>query len=52
MNIAKPDGTDFVPTVILIATRLGLDTITTAYWDALKSALQMPQSLGIAGYEL
>jgi cysteine protease ATG4 len=49
MKIAKPDGTNFVPTLILVGTRLGLDTITPVYWEALKSSLQMPQSIGIAG---
>ncbi len=49
MAIAKRDGGHFQPTLILVGTRLGIDKITTAYWDALKSALQMPQSVGIAG---
>ncbi|CZS92639.1 hypothetical protein WAI453_006634 [Rhynchosporium graminicola] len=49
MKIAKPDGKCFKPTLILVGTRLGLDKITPVYWEALKSALQMPQSIGIAG---
>ncbi|KAF8849615.1 putative cysteine protease atg4 [Acephala macrosclerotiorum] len=49
MRIAKPDGVEFKPTLILVGTRLGLDKITPVYWEALKSALQMPQSIGIAG---
>ncbi|KAH7369917.1 putative cysteine protease atg4 [Rhexocercosporidium sp. MPI-PUGE-AT-0058] len=49
MKIAKPDGKSFKPTLILVGTRLGLDKITPVYWEALKSALQMPQSIGIAG---
>jgi cysteine protease ATG4 len=49
MSIAKPDGINFKPTLILVGTRLGLDTITPVYWEALKASLQMPQSLGIAG---
>lgn len=49
MKIAKPDGKAFKPTLILVGTRLGLDKITPVYWEALKSALQMPQSIGIAG---
>jgi len=49
MNIAKPDGTDFKATLILVGTRLGLDKVTPVYWEALKSSLQMPQSIGIAG---
>lgn len=50
MSIAKPDGQSFKPTLILVGTRLGLDKITPVYWEALKSSLQMPQSIGIAGY--
>ncbi|KAF3796986.1 putative cysteine protease atg4 [Colletotrichum gloeosporioides] len=49
MKIAKPDGTGFHPTLILVGTRLGVDKITPVYWDALIAALQMPQSVGIAG---
>lgn len=50
MKIAKPDGVEFKPTLILVGTRLGLDKITPVYWEALKSSLQMSQSIGIAGY--
>ncbi|KAI1105384.1 cysteine protease ATG4 [Jackrogersella minutella] len=49
MKIAKPDDTTFHPTVILVGTRLGIDKITPVYWEALTAALQMPQSIGIAG---
>ncbi|KAG0647382.1 Autophagy-related 4 [Hyphodiscus hymeniophilus] len=49
MSIAKPDGQTFKPTLILVGTRLGLDKITPVYWEALKAAVQMPQSIGIAG---
>ncbi|KAI1496034.1 protease required for autophagy [Biscogniauxia marginata] len=49
MKIAKPDGTTFHPTVILVGTRLGIDKITPVYWEALIASLQMPQSIGIAG---
>jgi len=49
MSIAKPTGTTFTPTLILVGTRLGIDKITPVYWEALKSSLQMPQSIGIAG---
>jgi cysteine protease ATG4 len=49
MNIARSDGVKFSPTLILVGTRLGLDKITPVYWEALKAALQMPQSIGIAG---
>lgn len=49
MAIAKPEGTSFHPTLILVGTRLGIDRITPVYWEALKATLQMPQSVGIAG---
>ncbi|KAI1820525.1 hypothetical protein F4861DRAFT_57387 [Xylaria intraflava] len=49
MKIAKPDGTTFHPTVILVGTRLGIDKITSVYWEALVASLQMSQSIGIAG---
>ncbi|KAK5995808.1 putative cysteine protease atg4 [Cladobotryum mycophilum] len=49
MKIAKPDGLDFHPTLILVGTRLGIDKITPVYWEALIASLQMPQSVGIAG---
>jgi cysteine protease ATG4 len=49
MSIARPDGVRFIPTLILVGTRLGLEKITPVYWEALKSSLQMPQSIGIAG---
>ncbi|KAM0268707.1 hypothetical protein ACHAQH_009923 [Verticillium albo-atrum] len=49
MDIAKPDKETFHPTLILVGTRLGIDKITPVYWDALIAALQMPQSIGIAG---
>ncbi|KAI5306556.1 Cysteine protease atg4 [Ascosphaera pollenicola] len=43
-----PEG--FNPTLILLGVRLGLDRINPVYWEALASVLQMPQSVGIAGY--
>lgn len=49
MRIAKSGDGVFKPTLILIGTRLGIDKITPVYWEALISALQMPQSVGIAG---
>ncbi|CAG9941397.1 unnamed protein product [Clonostachys rosea f. rosea IK726] len=49
MKVAKPDGEEFHPTLILVGTRLGIDKITPVYWEALIAALQMPQSVGIAG---
>lgn len=48
-KLAKGDGSTFTPTLILVGIRLGIDRVTPAYWDALKSSLQLPQSVGIAG---
>lgn len=39
----------FQPTLIVLGVRLGIDRITPVYHAALKQALQMPQSVGIAG---
>jgi hypothetical protein len=50
MAVAKPDGTTFRPTLILVGTRLGIDKINQVYLQALIATLQMPQSIGIAGY--
>lgn len=49
MNIAKPDGIIFKPTLVLVGTRLGIEKVTPAYWEALRASLQMTQSIGIAG---
>ena len=49
-NIAKgEEGKEFKPTLLLVGTRLGIDRVTPAYRDALKQALCLPQSVGIAG---
>lgn len=40
---------DFQPTLILLGVRLGIDRITPVYHAALKRALELPQSVGIAG---
>lgn len=50
MSVAQPDGRSFHPTLILVGTRLGIDKITQVYWEALIATLQLPQSMGIAGY--
>lgn len=50
MSVARPDGGSFHPTLILVGTRLGIDKITQVYWEALIATLQLPQSMGIAGY--
>src|SRR5436853_6137330 len=49
MSIAKPDGINFKPTLVLVGTRLGIDKVTPVYWEALQAPLKMPQSIGIEG---
>jgi hypothetical protein len=49
-EIAVDDDGQWQPTLILVGTRLGIDKITPVYWEALKASLQIPQSIGIAGY--
>jgi cysteine protease ATG4 len=49
MRISSAKSDRFAPTLILLAIRLGIDRITPVYREALKSALQMSQSVGIAG---
>jgi cysteine protease ATG4 len=39
----------FEPTLILLGVRLGIDRITPVYHAALRSILETPQSVGIAG---
>ena len=48
-RIAQGGDGDFIPTLILVGIRLGIDRVTPVYWDALKALLQLPQSVGIAG---
>ncbi|PHH58441.1 hypothetical protein CDD81_6029 [Ophiocordyceps australis] len=49
IKIAKSNGGEFCPTLILVGTRLGIDKITPVYWEAILAMLQMSQSVGIAG---
>lgn len=42
-------GDKFQPTLIVLGIRLGIDKVTHAYHAALKAALEIPQSVGIAG---
>ncbi|KAM0112360.1 Cysteine protease atg4 [Aspergillus fumigatus] len=49
LDAANDGRGSFRPTLILIGTRLGIDRITPVYWDAVKTTLQLPQSVGIAG---
>ena len=38
------------PTLILLGLRLGIEHVTSVYWDGLRATLKWPQSVGIAGY--
>jgi cysteine protease ATG4 len=46
---ADPSSNTIQPTLILLGIRLGPDRITPVYYEALKSTLTYPQSIGIAG---
>ena len=48
-SLAKHDAGRFEPTLLLVGTRLGIDRVTPAYWEALKACLRVPQAVGIAG---
>jgi len=39
----------FQPTLIVLGVRLGIEKVTPAYHAALRAALELPQSVGIAG---
>ena len=49
LKVARRGGDTFLPTLLLVGTRLGIDRITPVYRDALAASLKMPQSVGIAG---
>nr|POF02277.1 putative cysteine protease atg4 [Quercus suber] len=46
---AKDANDEFQPTLIVLGVRLGIDRITPIYHAALTAALELPQSVGIAG---
>ncbi|KAJ5152844.1 cysteine protease atg4 [Penicillium canariense] len=48
MRLAS-DQSGIQPTLILMGLRLGIEHVTSVYWDGLQAALQYPQSVGIAG---
>src|SRR5271170_5306978 len=48
-SIDSGTDTSIKPTLILLGIRLGPDRITPVYYEALKSSLTYPQSIGIAG---
>ena len=49
LRTARADDGIFHPVLVLVGIRLGIDRVTPAYWESLKTSLQLPQSLGIAG---
>ena len=49
LRTATAEDGSFQPTLLLVGIRLGIDRVTPVYWEALKSALHLPQSVGIAG---
>lgn len=49
-RIAGGAGQEFQPVLILVGIRLGIDRVNPVYWEALKNTLQLPQSIGIAGF--
>lgn len=46
---ARDETGHIQPTLILLGLRLGIEHITSVYWDGLRAALQYPQSMGVAG---
>lgn len=48
-SVAADTSSQIQPTLILLGIRLGPDRITPVYYEALKSTLTYPQSIGIAG---
>ena len=48
-RVAMDSGNVCSPTLILVGIRLGIDRVNPVYWDSLKAALRLPQSMGIAG---
>lgn len=49
LQVARREDGKFKPTLVLLGTRLGIDRVTPVYCESLKKALEMPQSVGIAG---
>ncbi|MCJ1288376.1 Cysteine protease atg4 [Xylographa opegraphella] len=49
LKLARAEKGVFHPVLILLGIRLGIDRVTPVYWEALKSSLQLPQAVGIAG---
>lgn len=50
IQLARNKTGQFQPTLILLGLRLGIEQVTSVYWDGLRAALKYPQSVGVAGY--
>ncbi|KAJ5299325.1 hypothetical protein N7476_010882 [Penicillium atrosanguineum] len=48
-RLARGENGRFQPTLILLGLRLGIEQVTSVYWDGLRASLQYPQSVGVAG---
>lgn len=48
-RLARDETGHIQPTLVLLGLRLGIEHITSVYWDGLRAAIQVPQSVGIAG---
>ena len=48
-RLAYSDTAQFQPTLILLGLRLGIEQVTSVYWEGLRAVLEYPQSVGIAG---
>ncbi|KAJ6115139.1 hypothetical protein N7486_000917 [Penicillium sp. IBT 16267x] len=49
IRLARSKNGQFQPTLILLGLRLGIEQVTSVYWDGLQAALKYPQSVGVAG---
>ena len=48
-TVARDERGLIQPTLILLGLRLGIERITSVYWDGLRASLQYPQSVGVTG---
>jgi cysteine protease ATG4 len=48
-GLGRDETGQIMPVLILLGLRLGIEHVTSVYWDGLRAALQYPQSVGIAG---
>lgn len=48
-RLGRDENGHTVPVLVLLGLRLGIEHVTSVYWDGLRAALQYPQSVGIAG---